>query len=88
MKERIKRNVLRAYKFKSIPDLLHAYFLDLKAWVKYSLSYQRTNKLHQQAELLLSLHSLEKGLSFTPVKAGFGGDKANYLLGKSLIMLT
>lgn len=67
--------------FQTIMHLCYAYMTDCMYCLKHSLSlsWVHQTKEKQLARIMLSMHGLEKGMSFTENAREFGGEKAKTL---------
>tara|TARA_B110000211_G_scaffold217383_1_gene261207 strand:+ start:710 stop:1702 length:993 start_codon:yes stop_codon:yes gene_type:complete len=74
VKEKIKKLIIKYYfGNKEFVSLLRAFLVDFKRYAKFSLIGNPTfTKEYSHARMLLLSHSIEKGLSFSPIKNEFG----------------
>ena len=80
VKKRIKGAGRTFLNMKKIPGLGNSFLLDYIKWLKYSLVLNPHSPGKQKALLLMTLHSIEKGLSFKKATDGFGKQKVLNLL--------
>ena len=60
--------------------LIHSFISDYMFYKKHSLGARVQSKDNLNARIMLVMHQLEKGMSFTNSKRIFGGDKASWLV--------
>lgn len=64
-------------------ELIQNYKQDKKKFLKYSFNFShKKTKRHYEADLIFYYHKIEKGLSLSNPRTGFGKDNVNYLLKK------
>lgn len=73
MKQRV-RNIFTAVKMYKV------FLTDCRFCLKYSITLNTNNKDKLRAKIMLLMHSIEKGMSFTDKKNGYGKEKAKGLL--------
>lgn len=61
-------------------QLLYCFFSDYEFYRKHSLEAAVQDEDHSTARIMLVMHQLEKGMSFTKSKRAFGGEKAMNLV--------
>ena len=71
--KQIIRNLL------TLLSLLRAFLHDYRFCVDQSLTFHKSRHDQQLAQIMLLMHALEKGMSFTDSAREFGGDKARML---------
>jgi nitroreductase len=82
VKEKLKKIIIKYYfGNKEFISLLIAFYADFKRYAKFSLiGNPNFTKEYSHARMLLLSHSLEKGLSFTPIKNEFGKKNVENLI--------
>jgi nitroreductase len=68
-----------AIKFKDIYRIYKCFVYDFKYIGKYSLFSLSDTEDRSIAKIMLTMHGLEKGMSFSKKKANWGGERACYL---------